>query len=74
MDIVEKLRGAHWADKIAHEAATEIERLNKESKRQKELLQHWLACCFVDTRNGSVSFGMGVKKVWSETHELLRKE
>ena len=27
MDIVEKLRGAHWADKIAHEAADEIESL-----------------------------------------------
>jgi len=29
MDIVEKLRGAHWADKIAHEAVDEIERLRQ---------------------------------------------
>jgi len=46
----------------------------KENERQKELLQHWLGCCFVDSHNDSVSFGMGVKKVWLETRALLRGE
>ena len=45
-----------------------------ENKHLRELLQNWLACCFVDTVNGGVTFGMGVKKVWAETREALKND
>jgi hypothetical protein len=46
----------------------------KENDRMKELLQNWMGCCFVDFVKEDVTFGMGVKKVWAETHAFLQKK
>lgn len=54
--------------------ADERRRAHDEIDRLQKLLQNWLACCFVDTVNGSVSFGMGVKKVWVETRKALESK
>lgn len=51
----------------------EIERLRQQNAELRELLQNWMGCCFVDEKNNNISFGMGVKKVWSETREAIAK-
>lgn len=53
--------------------AQEIERLRQQNAELRELLQNWMGCCFVDEKNNNISFGMGVKKVWSETREAIAK-
>jgi hypothetical protein len=59
MDIVEKLRGAHWADKIAHEAADEIERLRETLK------------IFADNVKQT---NMGIDENWAKTVYPLKAE
>ena len=69
--------GYQWTDKphrLVYVACREIERQAAEIERLRWLLQNWMGCCFVDEKNGSVSFGMGVKKVWSETRSALQQE
>jgi hypothetical protein len=59
MDIVNKLRGAHWADKIAHEAADEIERLRESLK--------------IFAQNVKET-NVGIDKNWAETVYALKAE
>lgn len=59
---------------LMDQAADDIDERDSEIERLRGLLQNWMGCCFVDEKNGSVSFGMGVKKVWSETRSALQQK
>ena len=59
--------------KLLADQAEEITRLRQQKAELVELLQNWMGCCFVDEKNNNISFGMGVKKVWSETREAIAK-
>ena len=78
MDIVEQLRShavtGLYLEILETTAADDIEKLREENAQLRELLQKWLGNCFVDVYGNGVTFGMGVRKVWSETRDALKEE